>query len=145
METDIIARHKAEAEELLNFEKKEAEEEAEKERKQEELLMTPAERLKKDKETQEKLRRKYEMQMIIAKQDAAKGSGLSDMFGDMEKQDEEMKRMGIMKMDEYERVKSDLVMAEVKRKEMEAAMAQGAAFEREAAAALVLQAAISTC
>ena len=141
METDIIARHKAEAEELLNFEKKEAEEEAEKERKQEELLMTPAERLKKDKETQEKLRRKYEMQMIIAKQDAAKGSGLSDMFGDMEKQDEEMKRMGIMKMDEYERVKSDLVMAEVKRKEMEAAMAQGAAFEREAAAALVLQAA----
>ena len=81
------------------------------------------------------------MQMIIAKQEQAKGSGLSDMFGDMERQDEEMKRMGIMKMDEYERVKADLVMAEVKRKEMEAAMAQGAAFEREAAAALVLQAA----
>ena len=62
--------------------------------------------------------------MIIAKQEQAKGSGLSDMFGDMERQDEEMKRMGMLKMDEYERVKADLVMAEVKRKEMEAAMAQ---------------------
>ena len=44
MESDIIARHQAEAEELPQFEKKQAEEDAEKERKHEEMLMTPAER-----------------------------------------------------------------------------------------------------
>ena len=45
MEDDIIARHQAEAEELPQFEKKQAEEDAEG-AKSEEMLMTPAERLK---------------------------------------------------------------------------------------------------
>ena len=48
------------------------------------------------------------------------------MFEDLEKQDAEMKRMGVLKMDEYERVKEELVLAEVRKKEMEEAMARGA-------------------
>jgi alpha-beta hydrolase superfamily lysophospholipase len=139
-ESDIVARHKAEADAMLVSEAKEKAQEDELERKREDMMMTPAERLKKEKAEEEKLRRKYEVQMIMAQTEQAVGGGMTDMFSDMAKQDEEMKRMGIMKMDEYERVKSDLVMAEVRRKEMEEAMSKGAAFEREHAAAIVIQA-----
>ncbi len=92
-------------------------------------------------EEAEKARKAFEVKAMLAKSEAAKGTTLGNMFGDMEEQDKEMRRLGILKMEEFERVKEELVIAEVRKKEMEDAMARGAVLEREQAACLVIQAA----
>ena len=92
-------------------------------------------------EEAEKARKAFEVKAMLAKSESAKGTTLSNMFGDMEEQDREMRRLGILKMEEFERVKEELVVAEVRKKEMEDAMARGAVLEREQAACLVIQAA----
>lgn len=92
-------------------------------------------------EEAEKARKAFEVKAMLAKSESAKGTTLGNMFGDMEDQDREMRRLGILKMEEFEKVKEELVIAEVRKKQMEDAMARGAVLEREQAACLVIQAA----
>ncbi len=92
-------------------------------------------------EEAEKARKAFEVKAMLAKSESAKGTTLGNMFGDMEEQDREMRRLGILKMEEFEKVKEELVVAEVRKKQMEDAMARGAVLEREQAACLVIQAA----
>ena len=89
----------------------------------------------------EKARKQFEVKAMLARSEAAKGTTLGGMFDDMEGQDKEMRRLGILKMEDFEKVKEELVLAEVRKKEMLDAMARGVVLEREQAACLVIQAA----
>ena len=92
-------------------------------------------------EEAEKARKAFEVKQMLAKSEAAKGTTLGGMFDDMEGQDKEMRRLGILKMEDFEKVKSELVMAEVRKKEMQDMMARGVVLEREQAACLIIQSA----
>ena len=92
-------------------------------------------------EEAEKARKQFEVKAMLARSEAAKGTTLGSMFDDMEGQDKEMRRLGILKMEDFEKVKEELVLAEVRKKEMEDAMSRGVVLEREQAACLVIQAA----
>ena len=92
-------------------------------------------------EEAEKARKQFQVKQMLAKSEAAKGTTLGGMFDDMEGQDKEMRRLGILKMEDFEKVKEELVLAEVRKKEMLDQMARGVVLEREQAACLVIQSA----
>ena len=69
---------------------------------------------------QEKERRRLEIEQLTGGKN--KSLNIKDMFQDLERADEEMKRMGILKMEDYEKVKREMQEAELDRRAREATM-----------------------